>query len=534
MSAKYEELLKKHCPVDTIIEDYVSYYGEDHRKYIESKIKGTEVIFVPDLASSYDAIKQAFKKLYNNETTLSWEDMASQYIRNIKLLTDENSIQDCDLNLLAQHSKVLQEIGFDIKKILLKHKVTGVLKLNTKSDETNRLTNFLNFAIDKKKIDTNVIDLDGFVEMYNKMADRKVYVEPKPSRNANKLWLMAMGAEKDLNGYNVDFPKMENLTRQDKKFLNGIIKAKDPFLSRNDEQVQYVLKGINRIFKKDFKTIEEIEKDPSMLIFRAFRTDASRELADFIMRENTVVSDYVKSKESERWYHYGDANLCSQEGALGYYEDRGDYRFMCMKDIKEYSYAVVMHEFNHCLSKDQSGVKDFNRDSVGFNEIVTEFLTKQMLKKKSKATMEGCAYDGGIELLGNFLTKFESKIKECQFGNAPQILEDFIGKENYKNLINYANLIERKNYGQFAVSIEVKNAVKTGTIISWLKTYKKYPQILQDTQESFKSDVSEFVKYDKFITDLVEHYNEFEKGNIVSIPLAEVDKTEQEETTLNG
>lgn len=526
MSDKYQELYDKNFPAKGMLETYVAYYGEEYRKQLQSILKNTHVeFFMPSFSAN--EIEKAFKKVYGSNSDIDYKEEAEYFYLNLQQLANHGSIFS-ELNLV-KHAKVLTELGFNVSKILLKHKELPIYKLNTNSPETEKLKNYAKYSLAKKDINSDYLNIENFIVEYNKCADNKQvynihYV--KDTKDEMAIHLDGKKVKKDYSDTNIDFPliDIDNLEEQDNQFLQDLIKARTNILFLDNEFATYVLKGINKIFNKNFQSIEELHKDKSIEIFLSVKDMFSEGLDEFIVsREASKIGLVAKDKNNNTDFnHYlDDSNYLNQKpNALAATVNN---RILIPLN-KNNTVWEIMHEMNHRIANENG---DFEKISTGFNEVVNEYLTLKAMEKVDKQHFKGynfersngCSYHRGISILNAFLVKFEPILKKCQLGDGPEILESFIGKENFKTLMDFGNLIEDKKYGAFNIEVKYNNGIFVDSISQWLDYYKKHPDMLNDIQSANLADLQKFINYDNFVNQLVEHYEEFEKGNIINLSL---------------
>lgn len=535
MSKKYEELKNKYCPDELIKDMAVAYYGEENRKKIEKQIDNTSVVFVAKNLNRVE-VKDAFRKQFPNATEEEINKKAAIFIKNLQELNAEE-LSSFAPNFIAQNSKIFQLLGFDVSKILLRHKATGALKLNEKSEETQKVINYGKYSISKKDINEDVVDIDKFIQTYNNCANRKETFKLLPTtNNLNGKLEISNHYAFPLNDYSnlgVEYPKLNITNNKDKKFLADFLASDFSTAKGISESEKYIVDGINRIFNRNHTSYDEILQDRSLDIFFDIKKEAYTQIYNFIIEKNVNKTDFVASDEQQ--YNDAMAQFKTDLNTTAFHD--ANKKTLNIPVHENISFGSIAHEFNHAIgTNDENQVSAFSGESTGLNEIFNEFLTMRMMdnyKDKIDSTIDikknrNSNYHSGIDVMMPFLSKYEGKIKECQLSdNAPKVLQDFIGKSNYEKLKDYANLLAKNQYGKFCSAIVYKGK-KIVDINQFMQIYKQDTSIMEMVPKNELEKVEQSLEYNKFMEQLVEHYEEFEKGDIVDISLeSELNKTEE-------
>jgi len=543
---RYEEYKSKYYPIDAIAEACVDYYGEEFRDTITETKEQVEPAFVYTNFSRSNII-EAFKTLYKNNAEAlkeryknmprAWEQLIKEHPEDFWMYEADNCIWNLECfatkpllfspYTLARHKDVLQYLGFDISKILLKNKETGLLKENSKSKETEKLKNYVKNSINGNiKID-NFLNIDDFIKKYNVRAENKInyHIEAfqDPITNTFKDF-MQDNPKSDFTFLEDEIPKIpDNLTKKDKQFLSKFIETQSNLNFIDENSAFYILQGINKIFNKNFQNIQELQKDTTLSLFLEYREDYSLAVNRYIFACHADRLGLISSNYKNPFYQDTVEHFTNKSSVAACYED--NLISISMEKEDKINVSDITHEFNHAIGH-KYGAHDFSPESRGFDEIVNEFLTINIMKKIKPEQFENdphvklrgnyvCTYQSGIDLMSNFLNKYENLLKMCKIKQQTKILKDFIGEENFKRLMKYSTLIEEQKYGRLNYALNF-NGKKITTIKEMLELYNN-KQISKDNfvdkaWNKFKS----FIEYNNFVNQLVEHYEEFEKGNIIN------------------
>lgn len=558
MDNKFKETSEKLVPKQDIIEFAVSFYGEQYREQITKNINELGVVLVTKDELGY-IVKSMFKEKYQDKTK-DWEQMAENFIINLNNLG--NNFGLVDATMLARDAKVLAELGFDVKKIIRKNEI-GLFEF-IQGPETERLKMYIQtMNIDKKAKGPLEDYIDNYVKAYNICAEnKKLYssdsfrdINAKKSKIYNPNVRLTFASEcidiqKEYN--NIDIPKMpEELTKEDKKFLNDLFMSKGPVSLWSDSFAEYIVKGINRIFNKNYTSIKEVVNDKSMELLFNFKDNLTNARVEEIKQDNKLNSKKYSDKKEIIHRSYIRDFFNDETAAAEYYPQH-----VIMIGIDdEYSLHDVLHEVNHALSAntfwEDDNLSDLrkvgfkhgaNKDhDEGFNEIVNEFLTNKLQEKIPKDYMESKSlksttdyqYTAGIELLEKFLNKFENKLKECQMGDADEVLKNFIGERNYNLVISYGAIISKLAYGNMNFPFNQRFNISQPILKAsdWVAFHKAGKDKGFQYIDSEINTLQIFLSIEKFFERLAENYAEFEKGNIIDIPIEHV-KVETNENAL--
>ncbi|MBR2970173.1 MAG: hypothetical protein IKC49_03870 [Clostridia bacterium] len=550
-TSRYDYLKKRYCPKDVLTEIFVAYYGEDSRILVENMIDTTEVIFVAD-SNLMSEIREEFKLKYDNQLDVDWQKLAYEFINNLQALS--NGSKDFDIDLLYRERDILRSVGFDPTQMFLSGKITKRLKLNNKSKATREFSDSVSAAFSLREITDDVVDLDSFIDTYNSCArDKVVYScqSYKSKKGQLKEQLDIRYIRDDFTTDNVEFPTLQDLNKKEKEFLLDFFSAKGSVQEWDEEYLGYIVNGLNKLFNKDFKTISEIREDKSLLILLKLRDLFCQHIQSFMITENANKMDYIESSARANRYDAIVDYFRNNPNVVGSYDE-------ILRDIyipvgTGTSFGTVLHEYNHAFAYFSSNACGFSKESVGFNEIVNEYLTQQLIMKSRSLIDQSvrinvekdCAYAFGIEILKPFLDKYENELKKCQIGwtfencdrenakglsseelidkmqnwTASMELKEFIGEDNFKKLMAFSDMIADQNYGQSYINVFIKGEQKDLSLFSVITACAKIPATLELVAPQHKELITKFMDYYRFVEKLAEHYEDFEKGNIINILL---------------
>lgn len=535
MESKYQEYKDLYFPEEKIIDWITNVYGEENRELISSKIKNIKVVFVPINVAAQEILLTC-EKLYKDDPNVNHRFEAVDCIRNLENLS--KSKESVNLEMLRKHLKVLKELGFNTNRILKKHIITGQLKLG-KSEEVDKLINYSKYSLNEKNVNTDIIDVQSFVDTYNACAKNKKYCGAKFNQ-VNETYKVA--AHDVFSGYTYEeyswckgeIPTIKELDEQDKEFLQDIIQAKGPITKWSESFSNYFVKGINKIFNKNFSTITDFRKDLSFSLLQEMMKDCSKQHEVFMYQNNMNENDFIASKEDHEKYNDNIAQYL-QSPKLGGTYDFNDQRLM-IPIGKSTDMQSILHEVNHGIGDNGAESLQFLYESRGLEEIINEYLTIQTKKNISQEELERfnlmiskSNYTTGVKLMEKFLSKFESKIKQYRLHGCVSNLKDFIGENNYKKLNELCKFIEDNTFAVGYKGVLVEDATKCPTdLLEWIEAYKKNPkEIVSLTSDLWYKQLSKFLEVDDFVNKMVEHYDDFEKGNIVDIKTEKFSLAEQ-------
>lgn len=545
---RFQKHFKKIYDKKEIIEFYVNYYGEEYREHIEKRLNTVATaVVVPDEIQYI--VQSELKEKYENRSDVNWEERSNELLTVFQRLADNQRL-DFDLDgktingdfVLAREAKVIKELGFNVKKILRKNN-NGYQVVN--GAETEKFRNYIRMLEKEKRIEPFGIDeLKKIIRSYNFNAkELKLYSGESIRYNKDGTCELVpeYKIEKEYNC--AEFPPIsKELTEEDVKFLNDLIMSKGPATEWTDDYAEYVLKGVNRLFDKNFTSIQEVAEKLELffdITARCYERVESKKDQNRNYRTEKIYNkaDYVPDTFQEG-YKFEDRVPAAYYG-------RNDS--IILKLSTRTNKAMILHEVNHALSANvrykASGhlCTAFGHDPTkgGFNEVVNEFLTMQALEKNYNMPVNQLPdniyrpieYTAGVELMKPFLLKFEKKLKECQMGDACKILTDFIGEVNYRRLEIFANSLEGYNYGNFIMEIKEDGKIvdKTSTVAEWLTLYKSGNDENIEYKQGSIGYFEYFLSFDKFLQDLVANFHEFEQGNIKEIKLQKIDLFNREQ-----
>ena len=387
-SKKYNDYVNAFCPPDKIIEWFTLYYGESKREYIESVIKNVPVIFIPRKTIDID-ILLAYKKVCPNLTIDKLKDCAEMFFMLLADLVTDGTILSRGITDIE--IKVLKELGFSPSKLLLKHKEADIFKL-AKNEEAERLKNYVIHSINRSEINNDVLDIDSYVSMFNKMAEsgRLFPRDIKIYKKGDKFTVSESGFANKDEKFTPDIAKIDdyNLTEEDKQFLSDLINSGSLRSGENDE---YIISKINKIFHKNHASIDDIKDDESLYLLFSLNKRLKRRLKDVVLASNINKEDFIPANNPEM------ENIFIEEiiGFTNASNDAGSYnpkdktmQITLDKSSLSMSMTLTMHEYNHALSHilNNCGFNEVNsgllgnRKSPAFNEIVNEYLTQQIIE----------------------------------------------------------------------------------------------------------------------------------------------------------
>lgn len=518
MTEQYQQYLGKYFPKQTIIDDMVSYYGEQHRKYIEEKINNMNVVFVPTQLALTE-VEQAFSEVYKDKQPEEIKELAFNFVENASKLSV--NYKPNDLSFLIDNKDVLVILGFNIDEIIAKNSDGDFILKQT--EETKKLANFTSFSVKKAEVKSDLIGVDNFISLYNEcllFLSLPQTIDLNMDFENNTLKLCCMYRDDiDFIESDINFPDIEIKDKEDEEFLENFIKEKELIENWTEDYAEYVVNGINKLFNKNHQTMQEVLSDESLVIFIALKdkmTDLFQKLA---VVDNTNMEDYAESLNNKREFNLAVATFANSDVIAAFYTKLYDYIGIPINN--EVKYCDITHETNHSLNGvsycDTDDINEHER-AVAFNEIVNEFLNFQMLTKNGKPTSVDSKYNYGIHILNNFLNKYEDKLKDFHFKDSAEELKNFIGEKNYNTLMNYSYILKKADYGSRKLYVNINGKYLNAEISKVLTSKRKY-ELAELVHEKQQLVINLFLKYDNFLQELVENFQEFEKGNIVDIPL---------------
>lgn len=483
----YSVSMNSVVPKKEIIEHFVKYYGEEYREQITKRINDLNVDLVPmDLAGF--KIKESFKEKYKGNPDVDWEEQAKEMLTNIRKLV--NRQKGFDVEKLKSDADILTALGFDVSKIFATKKETGETYL-ANTNETQRLYNYIKASRIEKKI--KAINVDSFLTNY------------ALSRDEN----------------DAEFVKWK-LNKSTKSFLQDICEAKGPCDLWTDEFSEYFLDGVNKLFGKELKSMKDFLEDKSLGTFHRVIKSYMRQ-SSFELNKNNIDKKEYGDKVEE------DMTIFNSSNILGGFHNCHN-RLILPLDTR-LNMNTVLHEINHALGNKEynKDITNFNKASVGLNEIVNEYLTvksignKESFQNSSLSEFKECGYSSMVKFMDKFLNKYERIFQKCQMsGDAPKVLKNFIGENNFKRLTTLCNLIEKQNFCQ--IILEKEKGLEN--LQDLLNSYRENPD--NPLYEKNIKDLKLLDFVDNFTADLIEHYSEFEKGNIVDVQTRQTVVQEQE------
>lgn len=518
-----KELLDEMISKKDIIEIFVKYYGEENRQFITKKITDVKIKYGMRDELAYK-INARFKAKYQDKNE-NWESMAESYAEMLKNLSNEKV--GVDATLLAKEANVLTDLGFNYKKIIRKTKEGSFEIID--SSETRKLKEIIKnekFFISKrdKKL-LKEADMNRFTELYNMCVDNNLLAFNKICiiwRNKGWEYDKSLTSEYQPEE-NKPFYKLNNLNRKNMEFLYDYFTAKGPADLWNDKQTKYILKGINKLFDKNYETMQEFMNDPQMKMFVDFKEKVVEDTVEerIASRRRSSLESLVDDEALSSNLHMYDPT----DSTKAYYSfgNEGKINEMQLPIASNIAIDDILHEMNHCISASVDGDNintGFAKSSEGFNEIMNEFLTQQAVNnidaetvKKStiKLHSNDCGYSAGVKFMSKFLNKFEPLLKKCQLadGNRTKVITDFIGVNNTVKLMLVGNWMKKCNYANLVILDDGNKK----DIHDVLEDYKNNPN--KPAYQSNRDLMVILSKIDDFMNEMVSNYTEFEKGNIV-------------------
>lgn len=477
----------KVVPKKEIIEHFVKYYGEEYREQISKRINSLNVDLLPmDLAGF--KIKEAFKEKYKEYEAVDWEQQAEAMLSNLRKMVDNN--KQFNASYLKTDADILTALGFDVSKIFAQNKETGKVYL-ANTDETKRLYNYIKASRKEKNI--KPVNVEDFIESY--------------TLNSNEN-------DAELSNY-----KLDNKT---KSFLQDICTSKGPIEEYNDNFAQYFIDGVNKLFGKNLKSVQEFLDDKTLDKFHKILKNQMKK-SSFELNKNNIDNKNYGTKVEE------DMELFNATRILGGFQ-YGKNRLVLPLDTR-LNMNTVLHEINHALGNKEynQSTTNFNKASIGLNEIVNEYLTlksnknMESFKESNLSTHKENGYSSIVKFMEKFLDQYEPILKKCQMsGNSVQVMKSFIGENNFKRLIGLCDMIEKQNFCQ--IILEKSKGVEN--LEDLLNNYRQNPN-----NPLFEKNVASLKlldSIDNFTSELIEHYSEFEQGKISDIKLRKTNVQEQE------
>lgn len=520
MYCNYDQLINLFVPKEKIIEYSVNYFGEDKRRLIESKINTMGINFVAKDLSTLE-IRLACKKIYKNKLGVNWLEEANKCIKNLKALSSNSKL--FSIETLASHSMVLRELGFDVNNILIKNSRSDKFKL-INSEETKKLKNYVVYSVNKADVVKDVIDVNSLIKAYNEASQAKCFTGFNTTID-DQTKKLNLSLEFELNNiirYNnldCDFPKIIPLNKKGQDFLLEFLQAEGPVSAWDDKYANYMLSGINKIFKRKYNSINDVLKDKTMKIFLDVMNRAAIALKNHITTINTDKSFFMPMQDEKEYIRIAQ-NFTSGSASAFYQADSHEINIPLNVNS---SIEVVLHEVNHAYSKYISLSQSKMPVNHPLYEIITEFITRRTLQNIPKEEIyndgvfdaKNSIYVGGISLMEKFLIKFEKVIKKAQLEGYEKVFTNYFGKENFKKLLSYASFIKQNNWGVMSIPLMIKDRKTTTNLKEWLSIYKKTDKIINHTEEKYLNKLYAFDEMDNFLDDLISHYADFEKGIIV-------------------
>lgn len=376
LAIKFEELLAEYCPKNLYIDMFTKYYGEEHKEYIKKRIEDTPVVLVAD-DMFYFQFQHIFKDRYKTD--------GAELIRSLKSLSkgnDSKEIIDC----LIKNRKELEELGFDVFKIIGKNKLTGKLVL-LKSEETKRLMDFVKPPL---KSTEDKIDIESIIKFYNVALEEEMVFHPQLEMDEHGQFVVTRKANGLLGSITV--PQKKLIYTGDMailQFMSDLIFMENEIDFFTHNESKYLLKHINNLFGTKYKTLKDLMNDSELALFMDYLKLIRGEVSLLSKRtKRGDIASFVDPKLSkdayERCLHKFESPIAGFYGAL---EDGPQEALVSIK-LSAKTRRVGSHEFNHVISdnEDGRGVSVYQDEYAGnaLNEIINEFLNKRAIESYLK------------------------------------------------------------------------------------------------------------------------------------------------------
>ena len=346
----YKQLIKDNISKSDIIEIFVDYYGENNRELIAKRINEVNVAF--DVVNEVEYIvNNSIKEKYGKRTDVAWQSVAQDIMlvlnnlaENKPLTIEKNGKVYNGENFLAREANVLKELGINPKRIL---------KRNERNEfeiipgaELDKLKAYVRLLEQPKSKNSTLLEnrniLERICKEYNFSAETKKFYDK------NELFIRDGNVQpleenpKVVKDYGErEFPKIsENLTEEDIKFFNDLILSASSPNDWNEDFSKYYLNGINRIFNKNYTTLEEIGDDLSLFF-------------DFINREKVNVEEEFNRNRvfiSLNGYNKKGTDIFSlkdfvdKSRAIAMYKGKDDSIFLRISGNEKVPLSPILHE----------------------------------------------------------------------------------------------------------------------------------------------------------------------------------------------
>ena len=260
----FKKVQKEIFPKKKIIEFCVNYYGEQYRGKITKIIEALDVVFVAEDLLGY-GLNVLFKKEYEgyDKEIIDWEERALIFKTNLTEFVNGSDLFRPEI--LARDSKILHQMGFNIRKIIKVEAEGGISIID--SEETKRLKDYINSlnppAI-KKVSGYHIVDLYEKCAKENKLFNLYVSMGQGDKLFVSYDQKVKLNFRSDLKFPELPKGFMDFVDSEHVDFLEDFVSAKGKLDSWSEEESKYILNGMNKLFNKNFQTMQEFIKDESM------------------------------------------------------------------------------------------------------------------------------------------------------------------------------------------------------------------------------------------------------------------------------
>jgi len=424
----WKETCDKLINLEKLENQFVEYYGEEHRDDIREKLSKTTFAFVPNNGDLEGFINLNMQRcvcgIFPKAEPLFCVDVCIDLINIIENNPEELDKNRKKIEILGYEPDELQAIvggdayaygGFRKKLMEAKSDLAKFETSETKAYKSIK-EQYKDFIADAK-IGIDVTSLGNYVVNH-------YYLQELITANTSKLEEWENSFPK---GYISMFNKCfgTNFTSFDELKKDNIYYNLALFIEKLCEEYQNKL--------QQFK---DITIDPYI---------PSKDVSDRQVKNiKKNIKHNLKGKAAGLCYTYSDK-------ILGITEDDLQQHVLIVL-YEGTAYATIIHELTHVMQtnmrlskinpKEISGFQVDDK-SGAFNEIVTDFLAQRMVKQvlPKNASLPilksyKSSYSEAFCLLKDFLLQNEKLLKECQFSrDAPKLLAKKIGKDNYKQLV---------------------------------------------------------------------------------------------------
>lgn len=502
MEDLYSKLRSQYFPEKELGTALAQYYGTDAYHDILTTIATFSVVFVVDNDFQHKVF-EFFKEKY--QSTLDKEDyeaMAKVFLYNLgELITNPNNVYS---PIFKENADILDKLGINIFKIVQNDENNKLILQQT--EETEKLRKLLNYRGVSLSMDT--------CDLYNKLATNGVSDFKLNSSLDKKQWIIGLSYDHLSENKVENAAIMKDLDSDAKKTLEVILSAKGDILSWEEEDKEFFVTAINKLFKRSYSTAEEIVNDPTMSIFLEFRNQATvikDDMEKEVQKTKVVAVTPERSAEIElRLISVMNSTPNMDACTLIGKDSKG-------RDVKELVYfghgefvlkgQTIIHELNHAFANGRTC------GGEGLDEIVNEFVTERIVEglseeQKKKLNIvppeeRNCAYSVGVAFMRPFLLKFEDKIKMIR--RVGTDLSYVFGEKNFATIKSIGEYVRRHNWGRFVNN----NGMEITDIAHLANEYSKNPnmQLPDGIREQDVAAIEELLTFQNFLTDLMAAYD---------------------------